>query len=132
MIDWVSATLPCDNDGNICNGVVAQVNREGDTEWLTMTYLPVVGSHDATIAIRSVTESTIEISGNPAKWLQGHNLFGINDPVKLISLTIKQLLINNLGLKPTKTQLEDINNVFVKITKIDINRNFHLPSKTEE
>ena len=41
--------------------------------------LSVKGSHDSNITIRSHTDNTIEISGNPAKFLQGHNVFGTND-----------------------------------------------------
>ena len=79
MIDWVTARLPCTNTGLICDGQVVKIGADGEIEWTTQTRLSVTGSHDSSISIRSLTENTIEILGNPAKWLQGHNLFGSND-----------------------------------------------------
>lgn len=122
MIDWVTMKISCEHDGNICDGVVAKVNREGDTEWLSMSWLPVVGSHDATIAIRSVTESTLEVSGNPAKWLQGHNLFGTDDLVKLVWEFFQKLIqIPELGLRPTFQQLKNIKNGQYTVSRVDVN-----------
>ena len=122
MIDWVTLKLSCEHDGNICDGVVAKVNREGDTEWLSMSRLPVEGSYGSTIAIRSVTESTLEISGNPAKWLQGHNLFGTDDLVKLVWEFFKKLKeIPELNLRPTFQQLTNIKNGQYTVSRVDVN-----------
>lgn len=127
MIDWVTMRVSCNHDGNVCDGVVAKVNREGDTEWLSMSWLPVVGSHDATIAVRSVTESTLEISGNPAKWLQGHNLFGINDLKRLVWLFFQKLVkIPELNLKPTVQQMAWIKEGNYTVSRVDINETWLL------
>lgn len=140
MIDYIKCNLECDHSSTgigsnfIAKVSLAQLADNTDTTYGFYTGLEVKGKHNSKIRIRTLGDKAnnrIEIEGNLAKFLQGHNLFGINDPVKLISLTVEQLIISNLGLKPTKTQLEDINNGFVKMTRIDINRNFHLPSKTE-
>ncbi|MBD0103457.1 hypothetical protein IAF22_20240, partial [Acinetobacter baumannii] len=42
------------------------------------------GSYSTKIQIQSVTDTQIYISGNPTKFLQGHNLFGSNDLVGLM------------------------------------------------
>lgn len=137
MIDYIKCNLECDHSSTgIGSNFIAKVSlaQLADTTYGFYTGLEVRGKHNSKIRIRTLGDKAnnrIEIEGNLAKFLQGHNLFGINDPVRLISLTVEQLIISNLGLKPTKTQLEDINNGFVKMTRIDINRNFHLPSKTE-
>lgn len=69
MIDWVTARLPCQNSGDICDGKVIKINADDTAiEWTTQTRLSLTGSHDSSISIRSVTENTIEISGNPAKF----------------------------------------------------------------
>ena len=132
MIDWVTMKIPCNHDGNVCDGVVAKVNREGDTEWLSMSWLPVVGSHDATIAVRSVTESTLEISGNPAKWLQGHNLFGINDLKRLVWLFFQKLVkIPELNLKPTLQQMAWIKEGNYTVSRVDINETWLLNNRKD-
>ena len=79
MIDWVTMKISCDHVGIISNGSVVKVSKDNEIEWTSLSWLPVAGSHDSNIVIRSLSDSQLEISGNPAKWLQGHNLFGTND-----------------------------------------------------
>ena len=68
MIDWVTMKITCDHDGIISDGEVVSLSKNGDSiEWSMVKFLPVVGSHDATISIRSITQQAIEISGNPVK-----------------------------------------------------------------
>lgn len=132
MIDWVTMKLPCDHEGLICNGTLVKVSKENEVEWASSSFLPVVGSHDATIAIRSVTESTLEISGNPAKWLQGHNLFGINDLKRLVWLFFQKLIqIPELNLKPTEQQLQWVYDGEYTVSRVDINETWHLNNSTE-
>ena len=133
MIDWVTMKISCDHDGIISNGEVVSLSKDGDSiEWSLIKYLPVVGSHDATISIRSITQQTIEISGNPVKWLQGHNLFGTNDLHRLIWLFFKELLkIPELNLKPTMEQLNRIKHGKYTLSRIDINETWHLSSRDD-
>ena len=77
MIDWVTAKMPCQKTLN--TGFVAKVEPCGRIEWVSQSWLPIQGSHDSNIVIKPMTDNTIQVSGNPTKWLQGHNLFGTND-----------------------------------------------------
>lgn len=133
MIDWVTMKIKCDHDGIISNGEVVSLSKDGDSiEWSLVKFLPVVGSHDATISIRSITQQTIEVSGNPAKWLQGHNLFGTNDLKALIWAFFNELLkIPELKLKPSLQQLHAIKSGKLTISRIDINETWFLNSREE-
>lgn len=139
MIDYIKFSIDCNHEplgqNYITKTCVTSLKSGKDnTTHGRFTGLDVKGKHLSNIKIRTlgdIENNKIEIEGNPAKFLQGHNLFGINDPVRLINLTFKQLVDSGLGLAPTQTQQECINNGFVRMTKIDINRNFHLPSKIE-
>lgn len=133
MIDWVTMKIKCDHDGIISNGEVVSLSKDGDSiEWSLVKYLPVVGSHDATISIRSITQQTIEVSGNPVKWLQGHNLFGTNDLKALIWAFFNELLkIPELKLKPSLQQLHAIKSGKLTISRIDINETWFLNSREE-
>uniref|UniRef100_UPI002350C3EE phage/plasmid replication domain-containing protein n=1 Tax=Acinetobacter junii TaxID=40215 RepID=UPI002350C3EE len=72
MIDWVSAKIICNHDPNkLANGIIASLDREGNTEWLTNKKTIVEGSYSTKIHIQSVTDTQIYISGNPTKFLQG-------------------------------------------------------------
>lgn len=133
MIDWVTMKIQCDHDGIISNGEVVSLSKDGDSiEWSLVKFLPVVGSHDATISIRSITQQTIEISGNPVKWLQGHNLFGTSDLMRLIWVFFNKLLdIPELKLKPTLEQLHAIKMGRLTVSRIDINETWFLKDKNE-
>ena len=133
MIDWVTMKISCDHDGIISNGEVVSLSKDGDSiEWSLVKFLPVVGSHDATISIRSITQSTIEVSGNPVKWLQGHNLFGTSDLKALIWAFFNELLkIPELKLKPTLEQLHAVKMGKLTVSRIDINETWFLKDRNE-
>lgn len=79
MIDWLTLRL-YGTEANIEAGRVISVDADGCIEWQTPKRLAVKGSHEATVSLRAMPhDGTVEISGNPAKWFQGHNLFGSND-----------------------------------------------------
>lgn len=133
MIDWVTMKIHCDHDGIISNGEVVSLSKDGDSiEWSLVKFLPLVGSYDATISIRSITQQTIEVSGNPTKWLQGHNLFGTNDLKGLIWLFFNQLVkIPELKLKPTLKQLQAIKTGNLTVSRVDINETWFLENHSQ-
>ena len=133
MIDWVTARLPCSNSGQICDGQVVKLNAEGsEVEWTTQTRLSLTGSHDSSISIRSLTPQTIEISGNPAKWLQGHNLFGSNDLRLLMWVFFNRLIeFYDIGLNPTIQDLEGIKEGRYTVSRVDINETWLLKNRAD-
>lgn len=131
MIDWITAEVRCNNSLN--TGCLAKINPDGEVDWVSQSWLPVVGSYESNIMIKPLTDTIIVISGNPAKFLQGHNLFGTNDLVALFYkafLLIYELLAND-GLNPTLNQLKDIEKGFFNLTRVDINETWHLSNANE-
>ena len=126
MIDWVTAKLPCDN--NIRSGCVAKLDADGNVEWLTQSFMSVEGSHDSSVSIKALTPQTIVISGNPVKWLQGHNLFGTNDLVALMAKFFSSLYetMAEQGFNPTIEQCEAIEQGRYTVSRIDVNETWHL------
>lgn len=129
MIDWVTAKLPCNN--NLRTGCVAKLDADGNVEWITESWLPVEGSYSSNFMIKSLTPQTIQVSGNPAKWLQGHNLFGTND-LKLLMTTFFSALYEAMaeeGLNPTIEQCERIAEGRYTISRVDINETWFLKNQ---
>lgn len=91
MIDWVTATLPFSSEQKFAGGFVRSIDADGLVQWQTEKRLPVVGSHEANFHIVSKGEGFINISGNPSKFLQGHNLFGSDDLISLVVETMKRI-----------------------------------------
>lgn len=131
MIDWVTAKLPCDN--NLRSGCVAKLDADGNVEWLTQSFMSVEGSHESSVGIKSLTPQTIQVSGNPAKWLQGHNLFGTNDLKALMAAFFSSLyeVMAEQGLNPTIEQCDAIEQGRYTVSRIDVNETWHLKNQAD-
>jgi len=86
VLDWLKIVVPRPGF-QISAGQVVSYDADGVEEWHTEKRFMVDGSHDNRVSIRSVLDRdgmpAVEISGNPAKFFQGHNLFGSDDIVPL-------------------------------------------------
>lgn len=133
MIDWVSAILPCKHDpSKLISGLVMSFDAQGNNEWTVNKTLSVEGSYSSKIQIKSHTENQIYISGNPTKFLQGHNLFGSNDLVSIMGKFFDELLKHeNLGLCPDPFQYANIKDGHYELTRVDVNETWHLRNKNE-
>jgi II/X family phage/plasmid replication protein len=130
MIDWITMRLRCSHDtSKLFGGLVVSMNSKGEVEWQTEKRVVVEGSHSKNITIRSYTDTTIEISGNPVKFLQGHNVFGTNDLVYLVNKTLDRLISLDLGLTPTQEELEKIRKGVFHLTRVDVNEHFAFNSE---
>jgi II/X family phage/plasmid replication protein len=76
VIDWLTFRASTAPHDPLANGAVMKFDREQNTEWIAPARLPLIGSYDASITVRSLDRTMLEVSGNPAKFLQGHNLWG--------------------------------------------------------
>lgn len=132
MIDWVSAVLPCSHDASaLIDGFVMSFDAKGDQQWIINKKLTVEGSYSSKIQIKSHTDHQIYISGNPAKFLQGHNLFGTDDLTYLMGRFFDSLLDQDIGLCPTSDQYEAIQAGDYHLTRVDATQSWHLKDKNE-
>ena len=133
MIDWVSAVLPCKHDpSKLISGLVMAFDAQGNNEWTVNKTLTVEGSHSSKIQIKSHTENQIYISGNPTKFLQGHNLFGSNDLVGLMGKFFDELLKREeLGLCPDPFQYANIKDGHYELSRVDVNETWHLNNQKD-
>ena len=104
MIDWITAIIPCHHDEKIYGGTIAAVNLDGEIEWRVEKKKQVRGSYESNLNIKSIDNKHILLDGNPAKWLQGHNIFGSNNLIGLVQAVMHKL-IATLGLAPTEYDL---------------------------
>lgn len=132
MIDWVSAVLPCKHDpSKLISGLVMSFDSLGNNEWTVNKTLSVEGSYSSKIQIKSHTENQIYITGNPTKFLQGHNLFGSNDLVSIMGFFFDELLKHDIGLCPDPFQYSAIKDGHYELTRVDVNETWHLRNKNE-
>lgn len=131
MIDWVTCVISCNHDPEkLQGGRVFSMSPTGEIEWHVDKRRKVEGSHSSRVDVLSNTDTKIYISGNPVKFLQGHNIFGTDDLKYLMSRFFDALLkIDDLGLCPTDDQYEAIQRGDYWLKMIDINYSWMLPSQ---
>lgn len=142
MIDWITALVPCFHRP-IAGGRVLKLTAEGQIIWEVDTGLDVPGSFDSSIRLkthgldveregRGEMGVILEISGNPTKWLQGHNLFGgFGTPGPLIELFMFRLCEMLPLLLPTDLDLRRWQDGRFELRRIDLNRMFHLNNRAD-
>lgn len=133
MIDWITGTFRCDHDPiKLVSGSVMSFDANGNNEWIVNKRLSVEGSYSSKIQVRSVTDSTIEVSGNPTKFLQGHNIFGNDDLQYIVGRFFDSLLKHDdLGLIPTDDQYHALQSGQYNLTRVDYNLSWHLSSRSD-
>jgi len=108
-------------------------------DWFFTKPLPVVGSHDANVRIKTSafngqddTGRELHIDGNLAKFFQGHNLFGSHDIVGLVSAFMDHLCgIPQLGLCPTDFQRQLWRNGNFQLGRVDITSMYRLKDRND-
>lgn len=106
MIDWITAKIPFRHDEPIFGGTVMCFDKDGAEKWHKESFRELKGSWESTSVIKTFFRSDraaragdrdgdfreIWISGNPAKFLQGHNLFGSDNLTALAPLYFRSVL----------------------------------------
>ena len=137
MIDWLSIVAPCAHREPIHGGEVISVRPDGEIEWKSARRFSVRGSFESAFQLRTATHTPdrcthIELSGNPAKWFQGHNLWGTDRldllvPALLASITARA----ELPFSPTSGDRQAWATGLVRLTRVDVTGSFHLRNRSE-
>lgn len=130
MIDWITAIIPCHHDEMIFGGVVRSIDLDGVVEWQVDKKQQVRGSHESNLNIKSVDNHYIFLDGNPAKWLQGHNMFGSDDLIGLVEAVMHKL-IPILGLTPTEDNFVAWRKGLYDLKRVDCTAMWDLPRRCD-
>jgi len=139
MIDWITAKIPC-NHTPIPSGQTMRIDANGVIEYAVVHRTSVTGSHDASISIKSQGEviggkaQLLHVSGNFAKFLQGHNIIGSRNILAQLkeglTLLCTKLAEQGIDLEHAINWI-DVHNGNIEIDRIDINAMFSLPSNSD-
>ncbi|MBL4820887.1 MAG: Replication-associated protein G2P [Gammaproteobacteria bacterium] len=130
MIDWVTAIIPFEHEP-LFGGSVVKIAPDGEIEWEAPCRVSVEGSHEASISVKSqggdgrALASELYIHGNPSKYLQGHNIFGIDD----LNLLVKDTFISlcsELKLPIPEATMTAVEKGDYKLNRVDINHMYSL------
>ncbi len=100
MIDWLTVLVSYRHELPLEGGKIISITPDGDIEWESSKKISVRGSYESNLLIRSDEQSRtfdgsytrLYIDGNFAKFHQGHNLFGTDNLMGLVSETVLKLI----------------------------------------
>lgn len=131
MIDWLTFHAPLSHQmgrgGPFFAGSIISVQPDPElgeaVEWEVLRRLPVEGSHSSRITVQSAPWGTdragVWVSGNPAKWFQGHNVHGSDDLPGLVREMLARLC-RVFGIQPSPEDLRDWEAGVIKLTRVDV------------
>lgn len=136
--DWFSGFVNYDFP-DWHDGRVIQIRASGEIDYETLKPMQVKGSYDDNIIVKSCpipagpewslsqTDSNwrVYISGNPTKFLQGHNVYGHVDMIGVIRDFIK------LVLEKLELDIFTINRIMkdsIQVTRLDITQGYLMDS----
>ncbi len=120
MLDWVSARVPLSFSGFINGGEVVSLDADGGIEWRSARRLQVEGSYSSSIAVRGGM-GVWEFSGNPTKFLQGHNLFGPDNLLLLMERTFL-VITEKFGITLSAADLAMLRAGDYDLSRVDVTR----------
>lgn len=130
MIDWITAIIPCHHDEKIYGGSIASVTLDGEIEWRVEKKQQIPGSHESNLNIKSLDNHHLLFDGNPAKWLQGHNIFGSDNLIGLVEAVMHKL-IPILNLTPTELDLQSWRTGAYDLKRVDCTAMWDLPRRAD-
>lgn len=130
MIDWVTAVLPCAHPEPIRGGRLMSVAATGEIEWEFVKPQSIVGSHESSIQVQTRAPDLLWISGNPVKWLQGHNVFGTDNMRGLVEDTMRRLS-KMLGVTPAMSDYIAWRKGDYDLHRIDATAMWELPRRED-
>lgn len=134
MIDWITAKFRVDHFGQISHGRVVKIDPDGCPEWESRCWKPLAGSHESSLQVKTVDVdhvrdgTVLQISGNPVKWFQGHNLFGSQDVHGLCMETITRVC-DILELHPTEDEKHSWHEGDYSLSRVDVNTMYSLGTR---
>ena len=137
MIDWLQVVLTVRHSKQLIGGVFLSTDDEGVEEWRRIKAVTVEGSHSSKIKIASQNQCAesewrdVYISGNPAKFLQGHNLFGSDDVLGLAAAMGRKALLLNGIFVPESVYQGWLVGEGIDIKMIDITYMWRLPTQSD-
>lgn len=106
MIDWLRMVVPLKHPPMDVGRVMA-IDADGVVEWESMRRKMLEQpSHSAKVMVKSIDgHNKLLIDGNPAKWFQGHNLWG-SDDLPSIAVAFAKSVALNLDVEVTEFDVQ--------------------------
>ena len=139
MIDWLTILAPLRHRERITSGVTMHVTPEGEREWEKHKAFQARGSFESSTLIWTHPDPSLHrdghwgwvwVSGNPAKFLQGHNVFGSTD-IRALTVAWLEKISECLGLEVNADDRADWQRGNVGISRVDVTESFDFGNRSQ-
>lgn len=129
MIDWLRLRLPVSVAGLLPVGTVLWLDSDGSVERQKPLSVKVRGSYERTIiAFACPVTGFLVIDGNPAKFLQGHNVFG-SDDVELLARAMVRCVLDSVDIPLFADERERLLSCDIEIFRVDGTESYDVGSR---
>lgn len=139
MIDWLTFVAPLDHTageaGPFYAGEVLATKPDPThpdgfcLDWSVLKRKALEGSHSSVIQIQSTRDEhgrpAIWVSGNPAKWFQGHNIFGTEN-LHGLACEMLERICSSFGIQPTLENRIAWALGLIRLSRVDVTNSFDL------
>lgn len=135
MIDWFTGKVPFHYKGILSDGEFMSIDSNGMVEYSTPKRKVVSGSYATNFTVRTTNIDAngdtceVQLSGNPVKFLQGHNVWGSTDLPNLVYETVLKIS-SILGVEQPLNVLGKLRLGIGTVSKVDINEMYKLGSRS--
>lgn len=132
MIDWLTVTLEHDHEP-IPAGRVIGVDPDGSISWDVPSAMMITGSYSDRMFFKSQgalvngLATELHISGNPAKFLQGHNVFGPECAALLLRGVLERVKLRGVDLGDVSERAL----LSGRVARVDFTRSIEFPSRLD-
>ena len=136
MIDWLTMTAQLTHSERLFSGRMVIINADGQVTFEREQGLQVEGSHEAHVMIWSQPDAMggegryVRVSGCPAKFHQGHNVFG-SDDLPGVARAMLHGVSSRLGLAPTFDDYCQWERGNIGLSMVDVNQSWKLASRDQ-
>lgn len=128
MVDWLKLRLPIKSEGYIPGDTICIFDPQGGLKWQKTRAVPLRGSYESDIHVSTCGyKGLLVIDGNPAKFFQGHNVFGSPD-VQGLARAMACTVLDNLDLPGTDEKMPLIHSAHFELAKIDLTNSYDVGS----
>lgn len=139
MIDWLTFVAPLAHQageggpffaGEVLSTVPDPTHPDGVAlDWGVLKRKAMPGSYSSLIQVQSTQDEdgrpAIWVSGNPAKWFQGHNIFGSEDLPGLVREMLHRICAS-VGVVPSAEDLTLWDWGRIRLSRVDVTKSFDL------
>ena len=126
MIDWLKLRLDLPAVGRIPGDRVLLLSPDGAVKWEKVKPIAVRGSFESDIHVSACAYTgKLIIDGNPAKFFQGHNVFG-SENIGGLARALCWYVLGRVPLPVTEAHREDVHQGNVEVMRVDVTQSYSM------